>query len=132
MLRWAHILHILVVLSAVSTIMPVSAEELTADEDTASAPSPAKMQIWCAIMDAASSRLFVSDPTPTGPLSHMALWVAGSRFVTIVNSRYNLTIRNSDHACTMYRDKTHATKARDLTISLAQHHGEQIVTIGLD
>ncbi|MBS1103241.1 hypothetical protein JK202_09440 [Gluconobacter sp. Dm-62] len=132
MLKIVRILHMLVMLFTASSIMPVSAQEPGVDEDTASAPSPVTTQLWCMITDAASNRLFVSDPAPTGTLSHMALWTASSRFVTVVNSRYNLTIRNSDHACAVYRDKTHATTARDTAISLAQHHGEHIVTIGLD
>lgn len=131
MLKLVRILYTLVMLTAVSTIMPVCAQEVTT-EDMPSVSSPVKMQLWCTITDLASNRLFVSDPVPTGTLSHMALWAASSRFVTVVNSRYNLTIRNSDHACAVYRDKTHATKARDVTIALAQHRGEQIVTLGLD
>ncbi|AQS86718.1 hypothetical protein AA101099_0113 [Neoasaia chiangmaiensis NBRC 101099] len=132
MLKVVRVFYALAMLVAASTVTPVSAQEFTVDEDTSADLSPAKMQLWCTITDSASNRVFVSDPTPTGTLSHMALWTASSRFVTVVNSRYNLTIRNSDHACAVYRDKTHAAKARDITVSLAQHHGEQIVTIGLD
>ena len=132
MMKVIRTLHMMVMLLTASTIMSVSAQEPSVDEDTSSTPSPAKMQLLCMITDSASNRLFVSDPAPTGTLSHMALWTVSSRFVTVVNSRYNLTIRNSDHACAVYRDKTYATKARDTAVSLAQHHGEHIVTIGLD
>ena len=107
-----------------ATVMPACAQDETAGL------AYRKMVLWCTVSDGASKRLFASDPVPTPELSHMALWNASSRFVTIVNSRYNLTIRGNDYACSVYPDMTHATKTRDRAISLAQHRGDRIVTVG--
>ncbi|GBR35269.1 hypothetical protein [Gluconobacter kondonii] len=116
--------YLLLMLIAMSVTMPAYAQ------DEASDFSSRKMVLWCTVTDGGSKRLFASDPVPTNELSHMALWNANSRFITIVNSRYNLTIRNNDHACSVYRDMTHATKTRDALVSLAQQRGNRIVNIG--
>ncbi|MEN3167961.1 hypothetical protein [Gluconobacter sp. OJB] len=116
--------RLLVMLIAATVIMPAAAQDETADL------SSRKMVLWCTVIDGGSKRLFASDPLPTSELNHMALWNANSRFITIVNSRYNLTIRNNDHACSVYRDMTHATKARDALVSLAQQRGNRIVNVG--
>ncbi|AQS91232.1 MULTISPECIES: hypothetical protein [Gluconobacter] len=109
---------------AAAIVMPACAQDATTG-----LPSR-KLVLWCTVSDGGSKRLFASDPVPTSDLSHMALWNANSRFITIVNSRYNLTIRNNDHACAIYPDMAHATKTRDALISLAQQRGSHIVTVG--
>ncbi|MBS1078030.1 hypothetical protein JK217_09755 [Gluconobacter kondonii] len=114
----------LMMMVAAAAIMPACAQNVATD------PPAKKLVLWCTVSDGASKRFFASDPVPTSELSHMALWNANSRFITIVNSRYNLTIRNNDHACAIYRNMTHATKARDALVSLAQHRGNHIVTVG--
>lgn len=116
--------RLLAIMIGIAAIVPAYAQ------DESAGLSPRKMVLWCTVMDGASKRLFASDPVPTSALSHMALWNANSRFITIVNSRYNLTIRNNDHSCSVYLDMTHATKARDVLVSLAQQRGNRIVNVG--
>lgn len=86
--------------------------------------------LWCSVQHPASKRVFMSEPAASTIQGHLPLWDAGNRFLNVVNARYTLTMHGGNSACGLYPDRRHAFKARDLTRTLAEKQGWQVMNIG--